>query len=78
MTRIDISQTGFIIPPAYQGQMLEVSFGPVEGGVVRRTHDRADGTTVYDYADYADLAGVFDPQNEPPTAEHWRRVEVSE
>jgi len=70
----------FHTPPRLQGPMIEVSYASDENGVVRRTVDRSDRTTSYEWASWDDFHGPFEPWNEePPGAARaeWRPAEPS-
>ena len=40
----------FHVPPANQGQIVEVAYGQTDGIVYRRTTDRSDGSVSYECA----------------------------
>lgn len=60
----------FVVPPERQGQLIEVSFASVitereDCMILRRVHDRADGSEKIEAYHYA-LDGEFEPQNQTP------------
>ena len=67
----------FFTPPANQGQIVEVSYAVVGERVVRKHHDRSDGTTTYadskllndDDADYWNAA---------PANRKWRVISAAQ
>lgn len=84
-TRINMSDicgpVRFLVPPEGQGQMVEVSYaGIYDGRVLRRTHDRSDGSISYAVArlhaceqDDETPCGL---NGAPRIVGKWRRCEV--
>lgn len=79
--RIDIDYPmTFITPPECRGQTVEVSYAGIhDGRVLRRTHDRSDGSITYDVADLDEEAEGDDESpiglnREPYTEGPWRPV----
>lgn len=73
-------EIGFVVPPVNQGQLVEVAYGACDDGIVRRTTDRSTAVVSYEIADWEDLDGEYQPQNESPEVaeESWRDAAVSE
>jgi hypothetical protein len=71
MTKITTTQAAdleYYMQPRDQGQIVEVSYAcdPDRGLLVRRSHDRSDGTTVYAAAEIDESLeqdGDFQPWN---------------
>ncbi len=49
--------SSFQLAPRDQGQIIEYAYATTEGGYVRRTTDRSDGSVMYEYAACNDYAG---------------------
>lgn len=58
----------YYTPPECRGQIVEVSYASTEDGIIRRSHDRSDGTTTYQIALWEDLDDDidFEPWNAEP------------
>lgn len=68
------------VPPACQGQMVEVAYGDDRSDTLyRRVTDRSDRSVAYATADAADCGcegecDCWDPANVEPTAYEWTAV----
>ena len=67
----------FYTPPRNQGQIVEVSYGMVDGWVIRCTYDRHDRTTVYARSK-AHLSDEGDYWNREPRNVRWKQITESE
>jgi len=65
------------VPRIMQGQMVEYSYGWLDGDLFRRIWDRSDGTVVWARADDESAADLsedgYDPggTDYPPSVEEW-------
>lgn len=68
----------FHTPPKNQGQIVEVSYALIDGGIViRKTHDRSNGKT--EYAESAVLTSdEGDYWNVSPANKRWRKLSPRE
>lgn len=67
----------FHVPPANQGQIVEISYAMIDGVVIRRIYDRSDGSRSY-ATSKAHLDDEADYWNGEPTNVRWRNINEQE
>lgn len=78
-----IGTAGIIVPPAHQGQVIEVGYTRCATGLLRVTRDLSepvdsDAHATVEYASDDAMVGAYQPQNEPPVADSWRILSRAE
>lgn len=68
----------FYVPPRNQGQIVEVAYASTPDGVLMRSRDASDGTTVCRMANWTRALRRWDDNggamNSPPPKARWKKL----